>query len=108
VRDSTKQLAQMVPCICHCLKDLRDEAALFFYLERCICGNIWDPRGDIPADEQYGRTAGMPVVMVHRLLNRRLLVLPCRVVVSTMNVIPCIISFSPIVEEDQPPSHKVY
>jgi hypothetical protein len=56
------------------------------FLERCVCGDIGDSWRDISENEQHGDTTGMSVVMVHRIFNHRVLVLPRRVVVSTVTI----------------------
>jgi hypothetical protein len=84
VRDSTVQLSQMVS-VSNAVKITLHRADVSS-LERCICGDIGDPWRDISENEQHGDTTGMSVVMVHRIFNHRVLVLPRRVVVSTVTI----------------------
>lgn len=78
--DSTQQLSQMV---CAPLQ-ISIVVPAHYKAERRICGDIWNPLGNLPKNEQHGVAAGVSMAMVHRISRDRLLVLHHCMVVSTV------------------------
>ena len=81
VKESAIQLSQMVGPIYMRIFLFLTYPAL---IERCILRNRRHPCGYFPTHEQHGSTAGLSLVMVHRLLGHCLLVLYHCLVVSTV------------------------
>lgn len=56
----------------------------FGVTERRVRGNLRHPQGHLPANEQHGIATGLPMAVVYRVPRPCLLVLHCRLVVSTV------------------------